>query len=290
MNVKRKERTIHPLPYSAPSLSSSYLLSQARSAWSRTSHSEASLAASSSSSATGGPDVRPTSVAAKTGVPPDCTARRRAAPRCWYGPCPVWGRGASLSPRTGVLLASPLGAVLEQVLPGLDTVLAPPAGGVRSAGCPSQILTGQAVPRLHLVEARGEALVRFRYRRVRLLLFAGTVFSVPGPGELLPGPALDFCPLLLGEAALDVGKRARQGEFPLAGRTVRVFLVENHSTPWASGSSAASLAHLSATSLPSIPWWLGRGGRRCASWPRGRISALVPDRRRPFPRWPLARP
>ena len=35
------------------------------------------------------------------------------------------------------------------------------------------------------------------------------------------------------------------------------FAVENHSTPWASGSSAASLAHWSATSLPSIPWWLG---------------------------------
>ena len=30
----------------------------------------------------------------------------------------------------GLLLASPLGAVLEQVLPGLDTVLAPPAGDI----------------------------------------------------------------------------------------------------------------------------------------------------------------
>ena len=57
MNVERKERTIYPLPYSAPSLSSSSLLSQAGSAWSRASDSEASLAASSSSSATGGPGV-----------------------------------------------------------------------------------------------------------------------------------------------------------------------------------------------------------------------------------------
>ena len=43
-------------------------------------------------------------------------------------------------------MASPLGAVLEQVLPGLDAVLAPPAGDVWAAGGPSQILTGQSVP------------------------------------------------------------------------------------------------------------------------------------------------
>ena len=49
----------------------------------------------------------------------------------------------------GLLLAPPLGAVLEKMLPGLDAVLAT-AGGVRSAGCPSQILAGQAVPRLQL--------------------------------------------------------------------------------------------------------------------------------------------
>jgi len=58
---------------------------------------------------------------------------------------PRVGPGSFLaSPRTivpeGLLLASPLGAVLEKLLPGLDTVLAPPAGGVRSACSPSQIL------------------------------------------------------------------------------------------------------------------------------------------------------
>ena len=46
----------------------------------------------------------------------------------------------------------------------------------------------------------------------------------------------------------------------------------SHSTPWSSGSLAASLAHLSATSFPGIPLWAGhlcRGGvcrgvcRRC---------------------------
>ena len=48
----------------------------------------------------------------------------------------------------GLLLAFSLGAVLEKMLPGLDAILAPPAGGVRAAGGPSQILAGQTVPRL----------------------------------------------------------------------------------------------------------------------------------------------
>ena len=34
--------------------------------------------------------------------------------------------------------------------------------------------------RLYLIEARGKALFGFRYRLVRLCLFAGTVFAVPG--------------------------------------------------------------------------------------------------------------
>jgi len=66
MKVKGKEKQ-HPSPprHSLPNLSSSSLLSQIRSSCSLASHSEASLAASSSYSATGGPDVRPTSVVAK---------------------------------------------------------------------------------------------------------------------------------------------------------------------------------------------------------------------------------
>ena len=100
------------------------------------------------------------------------------------------------------------------MLPGLDAILAPPAGGVGAACGPGQVLSGQALARLQLVELRGEALVGLRHCGVRLLLLAGAVLGVPGPGELLPGPALGFCPLLLGEAALDIGKRAWQGEFP----------------------------------------------------------------------------
>jgi len=61
------------------------------------------------------------------------------------------------------------------------------------------------VSRLHLVEARGEALLGFRYRLV-WLLFVGTVFAVPGSGELYLGPVTGVYPFLFREAALDVGK------------------------------------------------------------------------------------
>jgi len=81
------------------------------------------------------------------------------------------------------LLALPLGAVLEQVFPHLDLVLTPPAG-VRSAGGPRQVLAGQAMSCLQLVEPRGEALVGTRHRGIRLLLLTGPVPFVAGPGEL----------------------------------------------------------------------------------------------------------
>jgi len=61
------------------------------------------------------------------------------------------------------------------------------------------------VTRLHLVEARGEALLGFRYRLVRLL-FVGTVFAVPGSGEVLLGPVTVVFPFLFRETALDVGE------------------------------------------------------------------------------------
>jgi len=40
------------------------------------------------------------------------------------------------------LLTLPLWAVLEKVFPSLDLVLTPPAGGVRSAGGPREVLAG----------------------------------------------------------------------------------------------------------------------------------------------------
>ena len=143
-------------------------------------------------------------------VPPGCTAHRLAAPRYLYGPYPGWGREASSSPRPeGLLLAPPLGAVLEQVLPGLDAVLAPPAGGVRSAGCPSQVLAGQAVPRLQLVEPQGEALVGLRHRGVRYLRFlvrASCFLAQP----LVSAPSCSKKP------RLTFASERGRGNFPLA--------------------------------------------------------------------------
>ena len=54
------------------------------------------------------------------------------------------------------------------------------------------------------------------------MLLAGAILAVSSAGELLPSPDLGVRPLLFGEAAFDVGERARQGEFPLADRSIRV--------------------------------------------------------------------
>jgi len=84
--------------------------------------------------------------------PLGCTARRRAAPRfCWDL---VPGCARKLSGllqdgfQEGFLLASPLRAVLEQVLSGLDSVLAPPEIRVRATGRPLEVLSGEAVASL----------------------------------------------------------------------------------------------------------------------------------------------
>ena len=54
-------------------------------------------------------------------------------------------------------------AVLEMVLSSLDLVLAPPTHGVRASRGPMERLAGEAVSRLELVEAEGEAFVGTRH-------------------------------------------------------------------------------------------------------------------------------
>jgi len=83
------------------------------------------------------------------------------------------------------------------MLPGLDAVLAPPAGGVRAACGPCQILAGQVVPRLELVESGGEVLVGIGDCGVRFLPVAGSVFAVSCTAQHFPCPALGVLPLLL---------------------------------------------------------------------------------------------
>jgi len=123
-------------------------------------------------------------------------------------------------------------------------------------------LAGQAVPRLQLVEAGGEALVGPGHRGVWLLLFAGSVLLFPVLASLL----LTQRPLLFREASLHVGEGLRERELSLSDRSVRVRGGKRlHSV--ASDSSVASLAHSSAISLPSTPWWLGHH----------RVSISTPD-------------
>ena len=108
------------------------------------------------------------------------------------------------------------------MLPGLDAILAPPAGGVGAACGPSQVLSGQAVVSLQLVEPGGEALIGPCHRGVRFLLFGGAVLAVVRPRELLSYPVLGVCPRPLGEVALDVGQRSWERELSLGDGAVRV--------------------------------------------------------------------
>ena len=95
------------------------------------------------------------------------------------------------------------------------TVLAPPAGGVRAACGPCQILAGKAVARLELVETGGEALFGRGDHRVRFLPTTGSVFVVSCTAQHFSCPALGVLPLLLRRLSLDIGERPRQGEVPL---------------------------------------------------------------------------
>ena len=127
--------------------------------------------------------------------PPGCTARRRAAPRSSAVPAPG---GASELPGLledgcpeSFLLALPLGAVLEEMFPSLGLVLAPPAGGVWAAGDQYQVLSGQAVARLQLVNRGARRLLAratvgpgFCFSQGRYLLFpvlASLLLTQPWP-------------------------------------------------------------------------------------------------------------
>jgi len=83
-----------------------------------------------------------------------------------------------VSSKTGLLLAPPLGAVLEKMFSGLDAVLAPLALHARPPGRPLEVRSGEAVACLQLIESGGEALVGACHDGVRLLLFARPVLAL----------------------------------------------------------------------------------------------------------------
>jgi len=70
-----------------------------------------------------------------------------------------------------LLLRLPLGALLEEVVPGLRSVPAPPALRGESVVRPVKVVPGQAVPRLELVELRGKSLGAACYHTVRPVAF-----------------------------------------------------------------------------------------------------------------------
>ena len=83
------------------------------------------------------------------------------------------------------------------MLPRLDAVLAPPAGGVWASCGPRQVLTGQTVPCFELIEAGHEAFVAFGDHGVRFLLVADPVFAVARTAQQFSCLALGVLSLFL---------------------------------------------------------------------------------------------
>ena len=107
-----------------------------------------------------------------------------------------------LSPQD-LLPRLPLGALLEEVVPGLRSVSAPPAWRGGSILCPVEVLPGQAVPHLELVEPRGESLDAPSYYAVRPLALGQPVLLLGGAAS---SPLACLHPLLLRDIPLEVGE------------------------------------------------------------------------------------
>jgi len=96
------------------------------------------------------------------------------------------------------------------------------------------------VARLQLVEPGGEPLVTTSHRPIRLLLARQLVFPADDS-------ATDLRPT----------SSPRSPAWGVRGVSVARWIGLRNSTPRASGSSAASLAHSSASSFPGTPLWAG---------------------------------
>jgi len=177
---------------SPPSLSSSSLNSASCSSRPLSSHSEASLAPSST---TGGPAVFPTSVVARKSGSAWLHRSSANSSAILVRSCPGWARELSSLFQDGRpegLLAFPLRAVLSW-RPGVEWSMQ------------GTVLSG----RLELVELGGKALVGTRHCRIRLLLFTGAALAVLGLIEPLLGPAL----VSAHKPAIDIGQGSRRGNF-----------------------------------------------------------------------------
>ena len=110
-----------------------------------------------------------------------------------------------------LLLWLPLGALLEKIVLGLRLVLAPPALRCGLVLCPVEVLPSQTVPCLELVELRGKPLSASYYCAIRLLAFQHLIFPLGGPA---PCPQAHFCPLLLRDLLLEIGKGPQEWHRP----------------------------------------------------------------------------
>jgi len=89
-------------------------------------------------------------------VPPGRTSNQPGGPGS--PTYPSTSRSPSSPPPTGSSAGLPLGALLKEVVSGLGSVTAPPALRGGPLLCPVEVLPGQAVARLDLVEPRSEPL------------------------------------------------------------------------------------------------------------------------------------
>jgi hypothetical protein len=212
---------------SAPSSSASTLLSSSLSLRSRSFHPDASVCASS---AAGGGASLPTSVVARKSTPPYCIFHRPIGPEPSSAfPPPRFL--SDLRPQ-GLLLVSPPGAYLEEVA-RLCSARAPPALSGGAACRPVQVLPGEAVTYFQLVEPRGVPLGA-----------TATVLS----GFCLAGILYFFLVVRL------AAHWRASAHFFSEISCLRCARDHGSSIP---RSSAASLAHSSAFSLPGTPLCAG---------------------------------
>jgi len=193
------------LSTSSPIAVSHCLLSSSLSSRSLSSHSDASLWASSSSSSGVG-TLRPTCVESQEVQ--DCLAASRVREEVPdFPPALPPARFLLNHLPHRFLLRLPFRTALQEVIPRLALVAAPFASGARAA----LVLAGEGVSGSQLVEARGASLAAAGHRAVWALFLGDLVLGRRDPGF---GPLPGFHPFLLRSLAAEVGPGSRQGHRP----------------------------------------------------------------------------
>ena len=133
-------------------------------------------------------------------APPDRISYRRVDPGSSTPP----GLLLHFRPQN-LLLHLPFRTYLEEVVSRLRGVLAPPALGSGAHLSPVQVLSSAGVPRIQLVEPRGEPLGAVGFYAIGLLALRHAAVCL---GGVTPGPSTRLCLLLLRDFPLEVGERS----------------------------------------------------------------------------------